>query len=46
MCRAPAWWCWSENPIRTLRYHGVVEARYRKFLVHDIEALRQFAAGV
>ncbi|OQD56802.1 hypothetical protein BM536_007510 [Streptomyces phaeoluteigriseus] len=34
-----------ENAIRTLRYHGVVEARYRKFLVHDIEALRQFAAG-
>ncbi|MFF1443385.1 Crp/Fnr family transcriptional regulator [Streptomyces sp. NPDC058295] len=34
-----------ENAIRTLRYHGVVEARYRKFLVHDLEALRQFATG-
>jgi len=34
-----------ENAIRTLRYHGVLEARYRKFVVHDLEALADFAAG-
>ncbi|MFG2732122.1 Crp/Fnr family transcriptional regulator [Streptomyces canus] len=34
----------TENAIRTLRYHGVIEARYRQFVVHDVDALRQFAA--
>ncbi|MGW1210950.1 Crp/Fnr family transcriptional regulator [Streptomyces sp. NPDC002499] len=34
-----------ENAIRTLRYHGAIEARYRQFIVHDVDALRQFAAG-
>ncbi|MFC8669581.1 Crp/Fnr family transcriptional regulator [Streptomyces sp. NPDC057199] len=35
----------TENAIRTLRYHGVIEARYRQFVVHDVDALRRFAAG-
>ncbi|WP_406456035.1 Crp/Fnr family transcriptional regulator [Streptomyces sp. NBC_01622] len=35
-----------ENAIRTLRYHGVIEARYRQFVVHDVDALRHFAAGI
>ncbi|MER6693130.1 Crp/Fnr family transcriptional regulator [Streptomyces minutiscleroticus] len=34
-----------ENAIRTLRYHGVVEAGYRKFTVHDLDALHR-SAGV
>ncbi|MCC3771539.1 Crp/Fnr family transcriptional regulator [Streptomyces sp. UNOC14_S4] len=33
-----------ENEIRTLRRHRVVDARYRKFVVRDLEALRRFAA--
>ncbi|MEU9346498.1 helix-turn-helix domain-containing protein [Streptomyces sp. NPDC048278] len=33
----------TENAIRTLRYHGIVEARYRQFVVHDIDALRHLA---
>ncbi|MGW1075585.1 Crp/Fnr family transcriptional regulator [Streptomyces sp. NPDC002537] len=33
-----------ENAIRALRRYDVVEARYRKFIVRDIKALRQFAA--
>ncbi|MER7926183.1 MULTISPECIES: Crp/Fnr family transcriptional regulator [unclassified Streptomyces] len=36
----------TENALRTLRYHGIVEARYRKFLVHDVDALRHLAGGV
>ncbi|MFI8234889.1 Crp/Fnr family transcriptional regulator [Streptomyces sp. NPDC085900] len=35
----------TETAIRTLRYHGVIEARYRQFIVHDVDALRHFAAG-
>ncbi|MGW3283413.1 Crp/Fnr family transcriptional regulator [Streptomyces sp. NPDC001002] len=35
----------TENALRTLRYHGVIEARYRQFIVHDVDALRHFAAG-
>ncbi|MEU9663533.1 Crp/Fnr family transcriptional regulator [Streptomyces chartreusis] len=33
----------TENAIRTLRYHGVVEARYRQFIVRNVEELRHFA---
>ncbi|MFB6961718.1 Crp/Fnr family transcriptional regulator [Streptomyces sp. NPDC056309] len=36
----------AENAIRTLRYHGMIEARYRKFIVNDVDGLRHFAAGV
>ncbi len=36
----------TENALRTLRYHGIVEARYRKFLVHDVDALRHLAGPV
>ncbi|MCX5234968.1 Crp/Fnr family transcriptional regulator [Streptomyces prunicolor] len=36
----------TENAIRTLRYHGIVEARYRRFIVHDVDALRHLAAGI
>jgi CRP-like cAMP-binding protein len=35
----------TENAIRTLRYHGIVEAGYRRFVVHDVDALRHLAAG-
>ncbi|WP_328682542.1 Crp/Fnr family transcriptional regulator [Streptomyces sp. NBC_00343] len=35
----------TENAIRTLRYHGIIEARYRRFVVHDVDALRHLAAG-
>ncbi|WP_262062592.1 Crp/Fnr family transcriptional regulator [Streptomyces sp. STR69] len=35
----------TENAIRTLRYHGIVEAGYRRFVVHDVDALRHRAAG-
>ncbi|MGW0829586.1 Crp/Fnr family transcriptional regulator [Streptomyces prunicolor] len=36
----------TENALRTLRYHGIVEARYRRFLVHDVDALRHLADAV
>ncbi|MET7681394.1 Crp/Fnr family transcriptional regulator [Streptomyces sp. NPDC005423] len=36
----------TENAIRTLRYHGIVEAQYRRFVVHDVDALRHLAAGI
>ncbi|MFE2882945.1 Crp/Fnr family transcriptional regulator [Streptomyces graminifolii] len=35
----------TENAMRTLRYHGIIEARYRRFVVHDVDALRHLAAG-
>ncbi|MEU9240210.1 Crp/Fnr family transcriptional regulator [Streptomyces shenzhenensis] len=35
----------TESAIRTLRYHGIVEARYRQFVIHDVDALRHLAAG-
>ncbi|WRZ96377.1 Crp/Fnr family transcriptional regulator (plasmid) [Streptomyces sp. NBC_01007] len=35
----------TENAIRTLRHHGDIEARYRQFIVHNVDALRHFAAG-
>lgn len=35
----------TENAIRTLRYHGIVEARYRQYVVHEVDALRHLAAG-
>ena len=35
-----------ENAIRTLRYHGVIEARYRQFIVHDVDELRHFPTGI
>ncbi|MET7567183.1 Crp/Fnr family transcriptional regulator [Streptomyces sp. NPDC005492] len=34
-----------ENAVRTLRYQGVIEARYRQFVVHDVDELRHFHAG-
>lgn len=34
-----------ENAMRTLRYHGLIEARYRQFIVHDVQGLRQHAAS-
>ncbi|MEU4490199.1 Crp/Fnr family transcriptional regulator [Streptomyces purpurascens] len=34
-----------ENAMRTLRYHGLIEARYRQFIVYDVPGLRQYAAG-
>ncbi|GGN45791.1 Crp/Fnr family transcriptional regulator [Streptomyces fuscichromogenes] len=33
----------TENALRTLRYHGVIEARYRQFVVCDVDGLRLFA---
>ncbi|MFF7602324.1 helix-turn-helix domain-containing protein [Streptomyces mirabilis] len=33
----------TENALRTLRYHGVIEARYRQFVVRDVDGLRHFA---
>ncbi|MET8944550.1 Crp/Fnr family transcriptional regulator [Streptomyces sp. NPDC004542] len=33
----------TENALRTLRYHGVIEARYRQFVVHDVDGLSRFA---
>ncbi|MET9914562.1 Crp/Fnr family transcriptional regulator [Streptomyces sp. NPDC006476] len=33
----------TENALRTLRYHGVLEARYRQFVIHDIDGLRHLA---
>ncbi|MDV7216529.1 Crp/Fnr family transcriptional regulator [Streptomyces prunicolor] len=35
----------TENALRTLRYSGVIEARYRQFVVHDVDALRHLDAG-
>ncbi|WP_406436841.1 Crp/Fnr family transcriptional regulator [Streptomyces sp. NBC_00631] len=35
----------TESAIRTLRYHGIIEARYRQFVIHDVDALRHLAAG-
>ncbi|MFG2794818.1 Crp/Fnr family transcriptional regulator [Streptomyces sp. NPDC048419] len=35
----------TETAVRTLRYHGAIEARYRQFIVRDVDALRHFAAG-
>ncbi|QDN64279.1 Crp/Fnr family transcriptional regulator [Streptomyces sp. S1D4-14] len=35
----------TENALRTLRYHGVIEARYRQFVVHDVDDLRHFAGA-
>ncbi|GGN16096.1 Crp/Fnr family transcriptional regulator [Streptomyces fuscichromogenes] len=34
----------TESAIRTLRYHGIIEARYRQFVIHDVDALRHLAA--
>lgn len=35
----------TENALRTLRYHGVMEARYRQFVVHEVASLRHFAGA-
>ena len=35
----------TENAVRTLRYHGIIQARYRQFIVHNVDSLRHFAAG-
>jgi CRP-like cAMP-binding protein len=35
----------TENALRTLRYHGVLEARYRQFVIHDVDGLRHFAGA-
>lgn len=32
----------TENALRTLRHHGVLEARYRQFVVRDVDSLRHF----
>ncbi|MFJ2239752.1 Crp/Fnr family transcriptional regulator [Streptomyces sp. NPDC087859] len=32
----------TENALRTLRHHGVLEARYRQFVVRDVDGLRHF----
>ncbi|MFJ9544076.1 Crp/Fnr family transcriptional regulator [Streptomyces sp. NPDC101225] len=33
----------TENAVRTLRYTGVIEARYRQFIIRDVDALSHFA---
>ncbi|KUN17768.1 hypothetical protein AQJ23_40730 [Streptomyces antibioticus] len=35
----------TENALRTLRHHGVIEARYRQFVVRDVDALRHFVGA-
>ncbi|MCL7429821.1 Crp/Fnr family transcriptional regulator [Streptomyces sp. YS415] len=35
----------TENALRTLRHHGVIEARYRQFVIRDIDGLRQFVGA-
>ncbi|MFJ9351706.1 Crp/Fnr family transcriptional regulator [Streptomyces sp. NPDC101237] len=35
----------TENALRTLRHHGVIEARYRQFVVRDVEGLRHFVGA-
>ncbi|WOT40736.1 Crp/Fnr family transcriptional regulator [Streptomyces coeruleorubidus] len=35
----------TENALRTLRYHGVLEARYRQFVIHDVDGLRHLAGA-
>lgn len=35
----------TENALRTLRYHGVIEARYRQFVIHDVDGLSRFTGA-
>jgi CRP-like cAMP-binding protein len=35
----------TENALRTLRHHGVIEARYRQFVVRDVDGLRHFVGA-
>ncbi|WP_316783010.1 Crp/Fnr family transcriptional regulator [Streptomyces sasae] len=35
----------TENALRTLRHHGVIEARYRQFVVRDVDSLRHFVGA-